>query len=181
MIDRGLEPDKILSFKRLRAGRGVGVFLQCHKKDQTPHVAQWRTSTHANKDVSSFVPHTAHYEVQKGPVTNAASRPGSRAAATGDTRPSGCRARRTPVPEDACARRRERAAARSGGDGQLPSLKGASRNLAAVSPDVCYRCHEDAYQLQQLRGQHQIGGKSGFNCTTYHDPHGTLTARSKGG
>ena len=33
--------------------------------------------------------------------------------------------------------------------------------------------------MQQLKGPHQIGGKSGFNCTTCHDPHGTLTARTK--
>ncbi|MCA9061737.1 MAG: cytochrome c3 family protein, partial [Planctomycetaceae bacterium] len=61
----------------------------------------------------------------------------------------------------------------------LPSLRGTSRALGAITPNVCYRCHKEMYQLQEVAGPHQIGGPNGFNCTTCHDPHGKLLEESR--
>jgi DmsE family decaheme c-type cytochrome len=62
---------------------------------------------------------------------------------------------------------------------QLPSLRGTSHNLGAVSPGICYKCHCDKQELQQIAGPHQICGPNGFNCTTCHDPHGQIKEESR--
>ncbi len=61
----------------------------------------------------------------------------------------------------------------------LPSLRGTSNNLGAVAPGVCYKCHSDMQQYQQIAGPHQICGANGFNCTTCHDPHGQIKEYSR--
>jgi DmsE family decaheme c-type cytochrome len=60
-----------------------------------------------------------------------------------------------------------------------PSLKGTSQHLAAVAPNICYRCHCDFQEFQEVAGPHQIGGANGFNCTTCHDPHGQILESSR--
>jgi DmsE family decaheme c-type cytochrome len=60
------------------------------------------------------------------------------------------------------------------GKKDLPSLRGSSNHLGAVSPCVCYRCHSDMQVYQRIAGPHQICGPNGFNCTTCHDPHGQI-------
>ncbi len=61
----------------------------------------------------------------------------------------------------------------------LPSLRGTSQNLAAVAPNICYRCHGDMKEFQDIAGPHQICGPNGFNCTTCHDPHGQIKDSSR--
>ena len=60
-----------------------------------------------------------------------------------------------------------------------PSLAGTSNNLGAVSPAVCYKCHADMQEYQQIAGPHQICGPNGFNCTTCHNPHGQILEASR--
>jgi hypothetical protein len=73
----------------------------------------------------------------------------------------------------------------NGGEGykppakQLPSLRGTSHNLGAVSPGICYKCHGDMQEFQQIAGPHQICGPNGFNCTTCHDPHGHIKEETR--
>ena len=62
---------------------------------------------------------------------------------------------------------------------KLPSLRGTSHNLGAVAPNICYRCHCDKQEMQQIAGPHQICGPNGFNCTTCHDPHGKLKEETR--
>lgn len=59
-------------------------------------------------------------------------------------------------------------------NGQTPQRRPyrMAGKLGAVSPYVCYQCHTDMRQYQQLAGPHQILGHNGFNCTTCHDSHG---------
>ena len=62
----------------------------------------------------------------------------------------------------------------------LPSFKGTSQHLGAVAPGVCYNCHGNMRQYQEIAGPHQICGQNGFNCTTCHDPHGQILEASRG-
>ncbi|KKK87071.1 hypothetical protein LCGC14_2756900, partial [marine sediment metagenome] len=57
---------------------------------------------------------------------------------------------------------------------EQPSLRGTSNNLGAVAPYLCYKCHADYREFQEIAGPHQICGPNGFNCTTCHDPHGKI-------
>jgi DmsE family decaheme c-type cytochrome len=59
------------------------------------------------------------------------------------------------------------------------SLRGTSNNLGAVAPYVCYKCHCDMQEMQEIAGPHQICGPNGFNCTTCHDAHGKLLEYSR--
>jgi DmsE family decaheme c-type cytochrome len=65
------------------------------------------------------------------------------------------------------------------GPAKLPSLAGTSSHLAAVAPNICYRCHCDMQDMSQIAGPHQICGPNGFNCTTCHDPHGKILESSR--
>jgi len=60
--------------------------------------------------------------------------------------------------------------------GIRPSDQGAAvapRHVAAsrwrLVPGICYRCHGDMKQYQEIAGPHQICGPNGSNCTTCHD------------
>ena len=50
------------------------------------------------------------------------------------------------------------------------SPRGKSNNLAAVSPDVCYRCHADLRRFEEIVHPHQIGVPFDFQCTACHNP-----------
>ena len=58
----------------------------------------------------------------------------------------------------------------------------APRHIAQFggrAPNICYRCHCDKQEMQQIAGPHQICGPNGFNCTTCHDPHGKLKEETR--
>jgi DmsE family decaheme c-type cytochrome len=51
--------------------------------------------------------------------------------------------------------------------------------MSVDQPAACYRCHTDKRELQTIAHPHQIGGVTGFNCTTCHTPHGPLREEVK--
>jgi DmsE family decaheme c-type cytochrome len=59
------------------------------------------------------------------------------------------------------------------------SLREQSRNLGAIAPHVCYRCHSNMQQQEDFAASHQICGAVGFNCTTCHDPHGKIREETR--
>ena len=48
-------------------------------------------------------------------------------------------------------------------------------------PQVCYRCHGDKQELEEIAHPHQVGGPNGFECITCHDPHGKVLAYTRRG
>ena len=151
MKTRGQEPDSILSFKTLLPAEKSELCLKCHEEDQCAPGAQWRCSKHAHCNIACTDCHTSHYGVPPG--TPSTTEPNT------SLRPS-------TGPPYQLIRGQEPAS--------KPSLRGTSDNLGAVSPNVCYRCHDDMRDLRQIANPHQICGPNGFNCTMCHDPHGRL-------
>jgi len=158
---RGQEPGMILSFKNLPPAAAAEVCLKCHEQNACSPGAQWRTSVHAQKGVTCISCHTAHYNVPPG--TPATTTPGQTAGIA-------------PQPSAQLVSYQDGAA---GQKPQLPSLRGTSQHLGAVSPQVCYRCHGDMQEFQEIAGPHQICGPNGFNCTTCHDPHGQIRQETR--
>lgn len=157
----GQRPNTILSFKTPEAGTVAGMLispveqseicLQCHDNGKTgqvaPCVLRWRTSVHAQKEVTCTDCHRAHYLIPPG----------------------------TPSVEDtvrADPRRRGGAVWVGHNEGLPiePSPRGKSHSLAAVSPDVCYRCHAEMVSLERVVHPHQLGVPFDYQCTTCHDP-----------
>ncbi len=171
LATRGKETGLILSFKTLPPAQRNELCLRCHSPndcgpsegatppspDENAPKVTWRTSNHAHQDVACTDCHRSHYGVPPG--TPAVNEPDEDVFHGGD-RPIGLASWQTPS------------------DSQ-PSLAGTSNNLAAVSPGVCYQCHEEKRQYQEIAGPHQICGPNGFNCTTCHDPHGNLLESSR--
>lgn len=151
------EPGTILSFKNLHPNQSAEVCLKCHEQNACTPGAQWRSSVHAQKNVTCNDCHRSHYNVPPG--TPAVNEPGA-LAENPDAQPI----EQTSLQED--------------GE-NLPSLRGTSHALGAIAPTICYRCHEDTYALQAIASPHQIGGEHGFNCTTCHNPHGKILESSR--
>ena len=155
---RGKEPGLIFSFKTGDPVARAEACLRCHEENQCTQGAQWRTSKHAHCGVTCVDCHRGHYSVPYGtPATTEpkdAALPGSKSQLLTLTAFHAA---------DAAAEKKN-----------LPSLRGTSHNLAAIAPNICYRCHCDKQELQQIAGPHQICGPNGFNCTTCHDPHGQI-------
>ncbi len=161
---RGKEPGLIISFKNLDPASSAEICLKCHEENACTPGGKWRTSKHANCGVTCTSCHNAHYNVPPGtPSTTdpsaSASLPGSEVV------------RLTSFQEDVDSEESD--------EDKLPSLKGTSNNLNAVAPYVCYKCHDDMREFQELAGPHQILGDNCFNCTTCHDAHGNLVESSR--
>ncbi len=153
---RGKEPGLIINPAKLQPVQAAEVCLKCHEQNACSSGTQWRSSKHAHHGVTCITCHNAHYNVPKGtPPTN---EPGVAANFNGAT------AQLVKYQEPAAAQ---------------PSLRGTSNNLGAVAPYLCYRCHSDMRQYEQVAGPHQILGVNGFNCTTCHDPHGNIIEYSR--
>ncbi|MDC0936006.1 cytochrome c3 family protein, partial [Pirellulales bacterium] len=61
----------------------------------------------------------------------------------------------------------------------LPSLRGTSSNLGAISPTVCYQCHGEKHELEEVAHPHQIHGPNSLNCTSCHEAHGNVMPSSR--
>jgi DmsE family decaheme c-type cytochrome len=183
VASRGQEIGKILNVKRLKPAERSEFCLRCHEKElkelaMPQHVAQWRTSLHAHKEVSCTDCHRSHHDVPKG--TPAVTPPQETS-----------RPRKDKLAQNATARKSDplvRPAASTSLQPRTktkPSLRGTSQSLGAASPDVCYRCHQGSQPMNELTGPHKIGtatvpGSSGpaFQCTTCHDARGMVTLQS---
>lgn len=140
------------------------ICLRCHETDPQPLGQTWRTSAHAHQAVACNDCHNAHYNVPPGtpPTVIGANDP--------TQRDEHVRLAHLLQGED--------------------SLKGTSKSLGAVTPDICYRCHGYMKRFEQSIHPHQIGSPirvpetgnstrwanhSGtFDCRTCHDPHGNV-------
>jgi DmsE family decaheme c-type cytochrome len=158
---RGKEPGMIIDFKSksLQPAQKAEVCLTCHEENQCVPGARYRYSKHAYCGVACTDCHTAHYNVPPG--TPATTEPGA-AAYDAEGKPITL----TSYDERVVQLKREPRA-------------GTSNNLKAVAPWICYKCHSDMYEFQQVAGPHQICGPNGFNCTTCHDPHGKILEESR--
>ena len=58
-------------------------------------------------------------------------------------------------------------------------LRRDAHKLGAIAPQVCYRCHANKAEQQEIAASHQICGALGFNCTTCHDPHGNIRTETR--
>jgi DmsE family decaheme c-type cytochrome len=168
---RGKEPGLVFSFKRGDPVVRAEACLKCHEEDNCSAGTRWRTSKHAQCGTTCVDCHRGHYEVPYG--TPATAEPKDTASVRRNSRvrqvsySSLAESAKSAVPEYKKPKR------------NLPSLKGTSQDLGAVAPGVCYRCHEDYKEFQQIAGPHQICGPNGFNCTTCHDAHGSIIERSR--
>ena len=160
MKSRGKEPSAIISLKKRDDASEAGrlttpaerneVCLRCHENEPHSPGTTWRTSVHAHNNVACTDCHTVHYNVPPGtpPTVLGMDDPDNNGA------PASL-ANFSSAPD-------------------LQSLRGKSNNLAAKSPDDCYRCHTEMKRLEQVAHPHQIGGVNNFNCTTCHDTHGNV-------
>ncbi len=156
---RGKEPGLLLDFKTMKPAEKSEVCLKCHEEDQCASGARYRYSKHAYCGAACTDCHTSHYNVPPG--TPATTEPG---VATLDSHGN---------PIKLTGYRQQ--------DMELnrPSRRGTSNNMNAVAPHVCYRCHGDMREYQEIAGPHQICGPNGFNCTTCHDPHGKIREETR--
>ncbi len=152
---RGKEPGLILSFKTLPPAQKSELCLKCHEEDQCAPGAQYRYSKHAHCGVACTDCHTSHYNVPPGTPA-------------------------TTEPDETTLDRNGKPITLANYQAKYKdSLRGMSNNLGAVAPDVCYRCHGDMQEFEEVAGPHQICGPNGFNCTTCHDPHGKIRERTR--
>jgi DmsE family decaheme c-type cytochrome len=158
---RGMQGHSVLSFATPEQGSKAGlllspaerseVCLQCHEhgteSPNVPCVQAWRTSTHANKGVTCTDCHRAHYNVPLGtPSVDETTQVDPHQ----EVRPVNLVQQIRPLAEESPPRTPNR--------------------LAAVSPDVCYRCHDDMRRFEDVVHPHQLGVPFDFSCTACHDP-----------
>lgn len=155
MESRGKEPGSILSLKALTPPERSEICLQCHEQNACTPGGQWRTSKHAHNGVACTDCHTQHYNVPPGtPSTQLADN-------------------EVPSREQLVSYLQESPSV------DQETLREQSHNLGALSPHVCYRCHAGMARQEQVAHPHQIGGATGFDCTTCHDPHGMIREESR--
>lgn len=152
---RGQDPTSILSFKKLNPPEKSELCLKCHEQTACTPGALWRTSPHAHNGVACTDCHTSHYNVPPGTpptqLADAEAQPMQRLVAFIQEQP----------PAD------------------METLRAESNHLGALTPQVCYRCHSDMMRQAEIAHPHQIGGATGFDCTTCHDPHGKVREESR--
>ena len=168
---QGREPGLIFSFKKGDPVARAEACLKCHEQNQCAAGTQWRTSRHAHCGITCVECHRAHYNVPPG--TPATTQPGQTQ-----------RLPAVPIIQTGF-QNAAYSAMQDAGQGyvkptkNLPSLRGTSQNLGAVAPGICYRCHCDMREFQEVAGPHQICGPNGFNCTTCHNPHGQIRQETR--
>ena len=53
------------------------------------------------------------------------------------------------------------------------------RSMLVDEPYVCYRCHDQTRQLQEIAGPHQLLGPNRFTCSTCHKPHSRVSSETR--
>ena len=168
---QGREPGTIFSFKSGDPVARAEACLRCHEENNCSEGSRWRRSRHANCKVTCVDCHRAHYNVPVGtPTTTAPGTALQRAPGAGFATVSQAAGENQAAAGQGYTRPTR----------DLPSLRGTSHHLDAVAPGICYRCHCDMQEFQEIAGPHQICGPNGFNCTTCHDPHGQILDSSRG-
>jgi DmsE family decaheme c-type cytochrome len=158
---RGREPGSLFGFKGPDAAARSEVCLRCHEQNACAEGARWRTSAHAHAGVSCTDCHRAHYNLAPGTPALTGGQP--------PAEPWDWRA------IELAAYAQPEKPLRT----ELPSLRGTSGHLGAVSPGVCYRCHGEREAEARIAGPHQFGGPNGIHCTTCHDPHGQVREETR--
>ena len=183
MEARGKEEGLILNPKEMDPVVASEICLQCHEVDACSVGGRWRTSAHAAACVSCRDCHSVHYNVPPGTPKAVVAGMQMHQSVDGYVMASDQRA---PLPGQPVQQVRYQ----KNGNGQTAapplqprqgwqSLRGTSHNLGAEAPYVCYKCHADFRQYQEIAGPHQICGPNGFNCDTCHDPHGRIVEYSR--
>lgn len=183
---RGKEEGLIFNPKEMDPVVASELCLRCHETDACSVGGSWRTSVHAAKCVSCQDCHSVHYNVPPGAPKVVVAGMQMHQPVDGYVMASDQRAPLPGQPVQA-VRYQQNGNGGSGDPATAPlnlregwqSLRGTSHNLAAEAPYVCYKCHADYRQYQEIAGPHQIGGANGFNCTTCHDPHGRIVEYSR--
>jgi DmsE family decaheme c-type cytochrome len=138
------------------------ICLDCHESKSPDLATEWRTSSHVHHDVACPDCHVAHYDVPPG----------------------------TPPADLARRDSNSRLVQWSPAD-VLPQVP--SGHMGAATPERCYRCHAEMKRFENAGHPHQIGtaitdapysskratGSERFECTTCHDPHGNVIARTR--
>jgi DmsE family decaheme c-type cytochrome len=169
---RGKEPGLIRSFKRMTPAERSETCLQCHADNGCEPGESWRISAHANAGVSCTDCHTGHYTVPPGtPTTNLSK---------ADSKDGQIRLARLPAlsEESLPGPSGEENGGEPSPENGAPRLQD-SRNMGAITPHVCYRCHANMTRQQHVAHPHQICGAVGFDCTTCHDPHGKIRPETR--
>jgi DmsE family decaheme c-type cytochrome len=163
---KGKEPNTTLSFrppetktssgKLLSPAERSAICLQCHEKCEPNQdaaclpVPTWRVSGHAHNGIACTDCHRAHYLVPPGTPAVEGVEETAWMGPHGNVRARRMSYQEAPVIEG--------------------SLRGMSKNLAAISPDVCYQCHPETINLERVVHPHQIGIPFSFECTACHNP-----------
>ncbi len=164
---RGKDPESILSFPRMSPAQRSEVCAKCHEQDACAPGDEWRRSVHAHRGVACTNCHTKnHYNVPAGTPKITPS------PIAVESFPKDWRIQlisSLTVEEDRLEEQKR----------DLPSLRGTSNNLGAVAPNVCYQCHGDKQELEEVAHPHQIHGPNSLNCTSCHNAHGNVLASSR--
>ncbi|NOZ41431.1 MAG: hypothetical protein GXP24_14580 [Planctomycetes bacterium] len=162
---RGKEPGLILDFKTMQPAGRSEVCASCHEDNSCAPGNTWRRSVHAHQGVSCTDCHHNHYNVPANTPTLTPI-----PIAQGGF-PADWRVQLVSMQADQDKELAKRQA--------LPSLRGTSNHLAAVAPQVCYQCHGDKSELEEVAHPHQIHGPNSLNCTTCHNSHGNVLPSSR--
>ena len=176
---RGVGEGTILSFRNLKKAEKSEVCAQCHEHTTCDPGSEWRSSKHAHQGVACTDCHVRnHYNVPTDlPITD----PDLAVTETANWAKLVSQ-RLSDELEDVDG---SATAVEGVGDDALkpkparPSLRGTSNNLGAIAPYVCYRCHDEKYDLERVAHPHQVNGPHMFNCETCHNPHGNVLEHSK--
>jgi DmsE family decaheme c-type cytochrome len=178
MRTRGKEPGLIRSFKRMTPAERSETCLQCHEANSCEPGQTWRISAHANAGVSCTDCHTAHYNVPPGTK--------STDMANANRYDNHVQLARLPAvseetlpPANSQDTTNETALSSGSAASKTNSLPVDSRNLGAITPHICYRCHANMAPQQQVAHAHQICGAAQMDCTTCHDPHGKIRPETR--
>ena len=172
MRTRGKEPGLIRSFKGMKPAERSETCLQCHEDNACDPGGRWRVSTHANAGVSCTDCHTGHYNAP----------PGTKPTELAQLDPNDGEIQLVRLPdvrEEGLPEPTGEAKSTEPAELDMTSILANSRNMGAITPQICYRCHANMARQQEVAHPHQICGAVGFDCATCHDPHGKVRPETR--